>query len=258
MAETNKPLDLLSLSVQFYELIATLKTQIRQGVLDDVIRREMALDEAPKPEEIAYAAQARLRRWLENTRQNYKERNTARENAWMNSAIYAMAALADELMLFEVEWVGQPYWQDVLLEEALFKSCRAGTSLFELMDRLVAARSHNDTERQLAAVYLLVLRLGFSGRYRNEPEALNRYRRQLYRLVNMSEDEGKRPICADAYQHQLVSRQQQRMAPIGRWYRKVGLAALGYLVVSTLIWGLINWQLNSWIAKQIALAGSGL
>ncbi|WP_432453208.1 MULTISPECIES: DotU family type IV/VI secretion system protein [unclassified Agarivorans] len=245
-------LDLLSLMVQFYELIAIFKQQNQQGILDDVVKREIALAEAPKPEEIAYAVQARLRLWLEATRHQYNERNTARENQSMKCALYAMVALADELALFEIDWVGQAHWQDILLEKSMFKSCRAGSTMFELIEKLLNARSHTSMERQLSTVYLFMLRLGFAGRYREQPEKLASYRQRLYRLLRAEANGQSTPICATAYKHLLVSNEQQRLAPIANWYRKMAWVTLTYLVLSSAIWALLNLPLS-----QLSLLGLG-
>ena len=52
-------------------------------------------------------------------------------------AQYAMAALADEQLLLEVDWSGRSAWLDLMLESALFDTRIAGVRFYRLIDRLL-------------------------------------------------------------------------------------------------------------------------
>lgn len=98
-------------------------------------------------------------------------------------AQYAMAALADEIFL-HVDWIGRDSWRDHLLEAKFFGSHRAGEEMFERIEELLRDRDPIFTE--LGRVYLMVLGLGFQGRYRGQLDAegtIAIYRKKLYRFV---------------------------------------------------------------------------
>ena len=98
-------------------------------------------------------------------------------------AQYAMVALADELFL-HIDWAGRNNWRDQLLEAKFFGSHRAGEELFERIEELLGKQ--DSLLAELGRIYLIVLGLGFQGRYRGEPdveETIGIYRRRLYRFV---------------------------------------------------------------------------
>ncbi|MDZ7714372.1 MAG: DotU family type IV/VI secretion system protein [Rhodovibrio sp.] len=84
-------------------------------------------------------------------------------------ADYALAALADELLLHSIDWTGAELWREFLLERARFGTEAAGDRLFERIDALRAQPDPASSE--LAGVYLSVLALGFQGRYRHAEPA---------------------------------------------------------------------------------------
>src|ERR1051325_10339910 len=80
-------------------------------------------------------------------------------------AQYAMAALADETFL-TLNGIARGAWRQHLLESRLFGSHRAGDELFEKIDELLRAR--DSLHLELARVYLMVLALGFQGKFRGK------------------------------------------------------------------------------------------
>jgi type VI secretion system protein ImpK len=79
---------------------------------------------------------------------------------------YAFVALLDEQLLF-TDWSGQSGWQSTPLEFRLFGSRTAGEALPDEIERVLAEQLA--PERDLAAVYLMALVLGFRGRLRRDP-----------------------------------------------------------------------------------------
>ncbi|MGB0683451.1 MAG: DotU family type IV/VI secretion system protein [Magnetovibrionaceae bacterium] len=99
-------------------------------------------------------------------------------------AQYVMAALADESFLHFVQWDGRKAWGERLLETRLFGTFVAGERIFQRIEALLAKRDPAD--RELAAVYLLALALGFRGRFVGQDDRgkLEGYRQDLYTFVN--------------------------------------------------------------------------
>jgi type VI secretion system protein ImpK len=98
-------------------------------------------------------------------------------------AQYAMAAYADEVFL-NLNWAGRDTWRDHLLESRLFGTHRAGDELFERVEALLGNRDTAYSE--LARVYLIVLALGFQGKFRGLPDAEQRispYRHRLFQFI---------------------------------------------------------------------------
>ncbi|HYR28784.1 MAG TPA: DotU family type IV/VI secretion system protein, partial [Thermoanaerobaculia bacterium] len=98
-------------------------------------------------------------------------------------AQYAMVALADEVFL-HTDWAGRDSWRDHLLETKFFGSHRAGEELFERIEDLLHDRETLFAE--LGRIYLMVLGLGFQGKFRGRPDAdavIANYRHRLFRFV---------------------------------------------------------------------------
>jgi type VI secretion system protein ImpK len=154
-----------------------------------------------------------------------------------SEAQYAMAALADEVFLHQVHWAGAEAWGDNLLETHLFDSAIAGERLFQNIDAMLADGSPAHTE--LASVYLMVLTLGFQGRYRGRSKAeIDAYRTRLrvfisHRVAPVQDDE---PIFADSYHHTLDEGRETLLPAIARWVWVAIAALILYLLVSEALW----------------------
>ena len=81
---------------------------------------------------------------------------------YYREAQYAMVAVADEVFV-RLAWNGATYWASNLLETERFATRRAGQAVFERIDGLLERADPDDKE--LAAVYLTALALGFQGKY---------------------------------------------------------------------------------------------
>ena len=247
MPVVKREFDLVVLCSRFYQIIAEIKHQHKQGTLEASVERQLDLNKSAEAEDYAYAISLRLQGWLEKTRKSGDRALTGQQFQWLNDALFAMVALADEVLMIDYKWEGQSHWQAVLLEHSLFDSCFAGTCLFERMDELINKRSYATMERQLAAVYLLVLRLGFKGRYRNVKyeQILSQYRQELFRLANQHRSEELR-LCGQAYNSNLSYTQDLRLAPMARFRRGVWISLGIYLLIGFIAWSLQSWHLNDW------------
>jgi type VI secretion system protein ImpK len=168
-------------------------------------------------------------------------RGTTTEIEAYTTAQYVMAALADEIFILDPElpWAGRDAWLEVLLEQKLFHTRDAGQRFFLSADQILRAPERTALHTELASVFLLALQLGFKGRYRGEhgAETLRDYRRQLYNFTRQqSVADPSQPAFLQAYQHLLQEEQEERYAPLSRWFALGRVALLGYLVVSSLVW----------------------
>jgi type VI secretion system protein ImpK len=155
-------------------------------------------------------------------------------------ALYAMVAFADEVFL-NIPWSGQRKWENNLLESRFFQTQIAGELIFDKIENLI---SINDPMRaDLAVVYLLILGLGFKGKFRAEgsnPEKLNLYRQQLYTMIHRHPstlyDPGRDHLIEECYDHVLDSTISVGLPEIRMWlYTFFGVLGV-YLFASTVLW----------------------
>lgn len=155
-----------------------------------------------------------------------------------HEAQYVMAALADETLL-NFEWPGRGVWTSCLIEEALFDSRIAGDRIFERLDDLL--RTRDPSRRDLALTYLLVLSLGFEGRYRGTDclARMQAYRVALYRFCygrDPDPADRARQISPQAYAFTVSDAVPQQMPHVGRWITILVLVFVCMLGLSQLIW----------------------
>jgi len=195
--------------------------------------------------------------------------------------LYLFAALADDLLL-NTEWLGKSAWIGYLLEARQFGSHVAGDAVFESIERLVC--SQRRAKPMLARVYLLMLGVGYSGRYHGQPlqrdavdayrqterepepsetsasaqrltpnglsgqEQLTRYRRQLYEAVMQQPlPEGSAaPSVVDphAYAHTLNAIRPTSFRRPARWAVIALLCAGALLVLSQFAWFASSWPVR--------------
>ncbi|HLJ65385.1 MAG TPA: DotU family type IV/VI secretion system protein, partial [Stellaceae bacterium] len=154
-------------------------------------------------------------------------------------AQYVMAALADEALLSMTDWAGRAQWSDHLLEAALFGTRIAGERLFDNIEALAAHGTAANPE--LAALYLVVLSLGFRGRYRAiaDHSALRRYRGLLRQILDRHAGfriDHDAPLFAEAYAHTLEGGRPVRLPHLRPWLIAIAAAVLAYVVVGHVIW----------------------
>ncbi|PTL82657.1 DotU family type IV/VI secretion system protein [Vitiosangium sp. GDMCC 1.1324] len=148
---------------------------------------------------------------------------------------YVMASFADEVLV-NTPWYGRDAWREGLLEDVLFGTHHAGERIFEDVKRLLQDR--DPTQAEMAEVYLLMLALGFQGRYREHGEEalLQDLQRQLYVLIHQRPPEPDAPsrrLLPQTYAHTLDERSDRRLAP--RWPWAAGIAAAILVLVPTAI-----------------------
>jgi type VI secretion system protein ImpK len=231
---------LLGCFADFYEEIASIKLAFAGGRLPPWIT--VGDEPAPtRPADIAGRICAYLEALLRQQATDVRRKATEAEIRMHTLAQYVMAAMADEIFIFEIEWTGRDAWIDLLLERKLFRSRNAGAKFFELADQLLHAHQHSTLHADIASVFLLALQLGFKGRHRgSEGEAaLRTYRQKLYQISNAArrhDPDRLRPAFEQAYQHCLSGDKDERLAPLSRWKVAGQIALAAYLAASTVVW----------------------
>jgi type VI secretion system protein ImpK len=162
-------------------------------------------------------------------------------------AQYVMVALADEIFL-HMQWEGQRAWVSNLLEAKIFRSHAAGQNFFEKLDRLL--REQNPIERDLAAVYLMALSLGFKGKYYDADDRgrLARYRFQLFTFIYGREpdlDDETRYVFPEAYFHKVREEGQRKLSDPRKWIVVLCLVIIVYTAATQAFWMEFTRGLNS-------------
>ncbi len=153
-------------------------------------------------------------------------------------AQYAMAALADECFLHK-DWRGKREWIENLLEFKLFGTYVAGERIFSEVETLLKRRDPAYVE--MAAVYFLVLSLGFRGKYRDQDDEgrIENYRRQLFAFIfqkNPDVNEPTRLLFPEAYTHTLTTGGGEQLPYLKWWLILIGAVLLTTLIVSHGLW----------------------
>lgn len=225
---------------QFYGEVLRLKEEVRhpKGERDEA---GAALDATQRAARVSDLLLAKLRRQAAEAGR--------RGGDWgadaYRDAQYAMATLADEVFL-RAEWDGRKGWDGReawaadLLETRLFGTYVGGERLFTQIDELL--RDPEPLRRPLAAVYLMVLSLGFQGRFAGRADAgarIDAYRKRLFVFVYpdaRSALRGDQPLFAQAYHHLADDALPERLPPTRRWLTAALVALALYLVVSHGFW----------------------
>ena len=178
-------------------------------------------------------------------------------------AQYVMVALADEIFL-NTEWEGHRSWVSNLLESKIFRTHVAGELIFQRLDRLLVER--DPVYRDLAAVYLMALSLGFRGKYRGRDDRgqLERYRRQLFHFVFRREpdlDSPTRQMFPETYYHTLRDETKRRLQNPRAWIILLCAVVIAYVALTHGIWTKLTGRLfdvNERIQKTVDRMGNGL
>lgn len=231
--------DLVARFADFYQELAAIKAAQAGGWL----AAYLAGDDSPQPvtgSEFAKRVNARLLALLQRQARRYADDTGTAAGQAERQARYLMAALADEVLIFELDWPGRDAWLSVLLEQSVFDSSNAGSRFFTMAEQLVQETPRTPLQAELASVFLLAMELGFKGRYRarHAQPHLEKIRGQLYQVVfaaggKLDDDQ---PAFAEAYAYPLTGRRDERLAPLTPW-RNLGLYGLiGYLLLSVVAW----------------------
>jgi type VI secretion system protein ImpK len=154
-------------------------------------------------------------------------------------AQYVMVALADEIFL-NTEWEGRRHWVSNLLETKIFQSHVAGELIFQKLERLLQDR--DPVYRDLGAVYLMALSLGFRGKHRGGREDAARlldYRRRLFSFVFRREpdlEDETRRLFPETYFHTMREEVRRKLPNPRAWVILLVCAVAAYVAVTHAVW----------------------
>lgn len=153
-------------------------------------------------------------------------------------AQYVMVALADEIFL-HTEWEGKTVWVSNLLESKIFKSHVAGELFFQKLERLLMDR--DPVYKDLAAVYLMALSLGFKGKYRGSDDSgkLAHYRKRLFAFIFRRDSQlaqDTKRLFPEAYYHTLREETRKRVPNPKVWVVILCVIIFGYLALTHGLW----------------------
>lgn len=251
-AEAAKGSYLVELLRQYSAVVLTHKKEVERRIEQQT--READQGEAielPSEEESQRRAeeiQRDLRERLEEQAQDVLRRGDEREQRRFREMQYVMVAFTDEVFL-TLNWEGQDYWREHMLEERLFATHQAGTQLFANMDELL--RQRDPTRADVAAAFLLALSLGFRGRYHGASgdTEIERRRLQLFAFLFQRNpglsDESQ--LYAQSYAQTLTGKPQSWLPALRPWL--LGIAAvLGlYVIASHILWGVESSRISRMI-----------
>ncbi|HEX8775469.1 MAG TPA: DotU family type IV/VI secretion system protein [Pyrinomonadaceae bacterium] len=159
-------------------------------------------------------------------------------------AQFVMVALADEIFLRE-DWKDKGIWVENLLESKIFDTHTAGEVFFENIDFILQGQ---DPDRDLAAVYLMALSLGFKGKYYDRDRGqLATYRRRLFVHICGREpnlDDETRRLFPEAYYYNVREESQRKLSDPRKWLLVLGLVVIVYTAATHAFWVEFTLDLN--------------
>jgi len=178
--------------------------------------------------------QTQLITFAEQQRAHVSQIASSQQQLFYEQTLYATISMIDEQLLQQIQWAHSEEWLKLMLEKNLFGTRNAGSKLIDRMEKLVdLEKAPSELERQLAGVYLRVLRLSFDGKYHNDELKLETL---IAKLVKLS---AIKTIALDqttafkqAYQHNKNPEQKSRLAPIAFWKRLLIILLIGYPLVT--------------------------
>lgn len=223
----------------FYEEVAGIKRAQSEARLAAYLGVDNTPAAPAQMDELARRMSARLLNLLRQQERNCTADAASEAGQLQRKALYVMAALADEVMIFVLEWPGRELWLSVLLEQSMFDSSNAGSRFFTMAQQLMKDNIRSRLHIDLAAVFLLAMELGFKGslRARQGQAELDSMRQRLYQFVTASHADGiALPAFPEAYDYPLQGLRDERLAPLSPW-RNLGLyGLLGYALASAVLW----------------------
>ncbi len=224
--------------VRVWEEVAALRQAHAEGRLASYLGAGEGDAGEMSGKEMANRLAARLALILEAQARNARDFGNDEQRRRYRVALYATTALIDEILLMELDWPGREAWLDLLLEYRFFRTRVAGQRFFQLVEQLLLKDAGGGVQADLAAVFLLALKLGFKGAHRGASgeEKLRALRARLLKRARQGRtapDNGH--LFPQAYQFQVPGK-DARLAPLRPWLRAGGIALAAYVLLSSAIW----------------------
>ena len=228
---------LLTIFFDYLEQVIEIKQAIKAGDLDDRLAVTTNAEISYETKLVTYISQ-KLARHLGRLEHDIGQIYSAYEQKIFLQTKFILAALTDEIFLFQFKHDSELPWLDVLLERALFGTSNAGQKVFNNIDKLIEDHSGDATLIQLAKIYLIALHMGFKGRFRatENDAALDAYKTKLINFIG--EDIPKINQFFDVQVALLDERESKRnrMRSLKPWFRIGAVMLLIYLTVSSAVW----------------------
>ncbi len=228
---------LLTLFFDYLEEVIKLKQSIATGDLDDKLPVTTHSAITYEQKISAYISQ-RLQRYIGRLEHGISQSYGVFEQTIFTEAKYVLAALTDEIFLFQFEQQQELPWLDVLLERKLFGSSIAGQKIFNNIETLVSNHSGDSTYVQLAKIYLIALHMGFSGRFRatGNKAALEDYKRQLTGFIGEDIPAVTNFFAIQPTRIDVRETNRNRMRALKPWFRIGAVTLVVYLIISSAVW----------------------
>jgi type VI secretion system protein ImpK len=148
-------------------------------------------------------------------------------------------------------------WREELLEAKLFGTQNAGDLLFQRIEEVLSDRELASVE--LSRVYLIVLALGFQGKYRDALDAdhiLETYRQRLFRFIYKRDPlatRGAELVVPQAYAATATDNERSKQLPYLRpWILAIALLFAVWIGSTYAVWRYETSELNPLIDELIA------
>ncbi|MEB3702566.1 DotU family type IV/VI secretion system protein [Candidatus Bealeia paramacronuclearis] len=230
----------------------------KQRVLTKAWLQPDASDQEVTPDIFANSLLEKFQIFLENQEEHLFGRNLVGIlQTLYEETKYAMVVLADEVFL-NLDWPGQHYWEDNLLEQRIYGTHSGGQVFFEKIEALL--KRDNPAWKDVARVYLAALGLGLRGQYHSRDDAgvIQNYSSLLFAYINhhdsqFSKGEGYN-LCPQAGQETLSGLRGKDLPDARNWYIIFSAIGLLYLLSSSLIWYFSTSDINDLVERILTNA----
>jgi len=103
-------------------------------------------------------------------------------------ASYALAAVVDELLIVDIPWTGQSWWENHAFEVELFNTRRRATEFFSKADKAASFQS-----KEALSMFVLAVLIGFRGVLRDQPEQIETWLRSHIQSIKIGPENAVLP-----------------------------------------------------------------
>lgn len=103
-------------------------------------------------------------------------------------ASYALASVVDELLIVDIPWAGQSWWENHAFEVDLFGTRRRATEFYAKADKAASYQS-----KEALSLFVLAVLIGFRGVLRDQPEQLEAWLRSHVQSIKVGQERVSMP-----------------------------------------------------------------
>jgi type IV/VI secretion system ImpK/VasF family protein len=166
-------------------------------------------------------------------------------------AKYVMTIFVDEIFL-NLKWEGAKIWRFFLLERQLFQTEVSGDKFFSMVDEITT----DQTNEEMAFLYLMTLSLGFKGKYRDiedSDEHLSWYKNRLYSMLHNKPTKlffpGRSHMIESCYEHTCTENGNSYLPDVRFWSWCIISIAFLYIIISYCVWDNITGEIKDILNK---------